>query len=50
MIQQSAPEEDVYGKLEKLNKLKEAGILMKEEFRVKKAELLEKMQQSYLHI
>lgn len=43
VIQQAAPEEDVYGKLEKLNKLKEAGILTEEEFRVKKAELLEKM-------
>lgn len=43
VIQQSAPEEDVFAKLEKLNKLKEAGILTEEEFNTKKAELLDKM-------
>jgi len=44
VIQQSAPvEDDVFAKLEKLNKLKEAGILTEEEFNAKKAELLAQM-------
>ena len=44
VVQQSAPaEDDVFTKLEKLNKLKEAGILTEEEFNEKKAELLAQM-------
>ena len=44
VIQQTIPqEEDVFAKLEKLNKLKEAGILTEEEFNNKKADLLELM-------
>lgn len=44
VVQQSAPaEDDVFTKLEKLNKLKEAGILTEEEFDEKKAELLAQM-------
>lgn len=43
VIQQSAPEDDVFTKLEKLNKLKDAGILTEEEFNAKKAELLAQM-------
>lgn len=44
IVQQSAPQEDdVFAKLEKLNKLKEAGILTEEEFNAKKAELLAQM-------
>lgn len=44
VIQQTVPqEEDVFAKLEKLNKLKEAGILTEEEFNNKKADLLELM-------
>ncbi len=44
VVQQSTPvEDDVFAKLEKLNKLKEAGILTEEEFNAKKAELLAQM-------
>ncbi len=43
VIQQSAPQDDVFAKLEKLNKLKEAGILTEEEFNAKKADLLAQM-------
>ncbi len=44
VVQQAAPvEDDVFAKLEKLNKLKEAGILTEEEFNVKKADLLTQM-------
>lgn len=47
VVQQSAPaEDDVFTKLEKLNKLKEAGILTEEEFDEKKAELLAQMQEN----
>lgn len=44
VVQQTAPQEDdVFAKLEKLSKLKEAGILTEEEFNAKKAELLAQM-------
>ena len=44
VVQQTAPQEDdVFAKLEKLSKLKEAGILTEEEFNAKKAELLTQM-------
>lgn len=43
VVQQSATEDDVFTKLEKLSKLKEAGILTDEEFNVKKADLLAQM-------
>lgn len=44
VVQQAAPQEDdVFAKLEKLSKLKEAGILTEEEFNAKKAELLTQM-------
>lgn len=44
VVQQSAPvEDDVFAKLEKLSKLKAAGILTEEEFNAKKAELLAQM-------
>lgn len=41
--QASAPAEDPLSQLEKLNKLKEAGILTDEEFNAKKADLLSKL-------
>lgn len=44
VVQQTAPQDDdVFTKLEKLNKLKEAGILTEEEFNTKKADLLAQM-------
>lgn len=43
IVQQSPPEDDVFAKLEKLNKLKEAGILTEEEFNAKKVDLLAQM-------
>lgn len=44
VVQQAAPQQDdVFSMLEKLGKLKEAGILTEEEFNAKKADLLSKM-------
>ncbi len=44
VVQQAAPAaDDPLAQLEKLNKLKEAGILSEEEFSTKKAELLAKL-------
>lgn len=43
VIKQEAQEDDVFAKLDKLNKLKDAGILTDEEFNTKKQALLEQM-------
>lgn len=44
LVQQAAPAADnPLAQLEKLNKLKEAGILSEEEFNTKKADLLAKL-------
>ena len=43
IVQQAASEPDALEQLEKLNKLKEAGILSEEEFNAKKADLLAKI-------
>ena len=43
VVQSSAPAVDIVEQIQKLNGLKEAGILTEEEFNIKKAELLAKM-------